>query len=128
MLAGLAFCEMLSQYVRAAIHGVLRGSPGWSAAVCDPNPHRPFARSRKYVVSQARKRHINVNFFVLLVPVFTGFVPGTHPVCPWDKSGEKLGQTQEFSSFYTVEARFHPVCPWDNPGDEGRRRKFIERA
>ena len=24
----------------------LRGSPGGSAAVCDPNPPRPFARSR----------------------------------------------------------------------------------
>ena len=67
-------------------------------------------------LNQARKRHININFFVRLVPVFTGFVPGTNPVCPWDKSGEKQGQTQEFSSFYTVEARFHWVCPWDKPG------------
>ena len=81
---------------------------------------------------QARKRRININFFVRLVPVFTEFVPGTNPVCPWDKSGEKLGQTQEFSLFYTLEARFHRVCPWDKPGlslgqsgDEGRHRKFM---
>ena len=73
--------------------------------------------------SQARKRHININFFVRLVPVFTGFVPGTNPVCPWDKSGEKQGQTQEFSLFYTVEARFHRVCPWDKPGlSQGQSR------
>ena len=72
---------------------------------------------------QARKRHININFFVWLVPVFTGFVPGTNPVCPWDKSGEKQGQTQEFSLFYTVEARFHRVCPWDKPGlSQGQSR------
>ena len=71
----------------------------------------------------ARKRHININFFVRLVPVFTGFVPGTNPVCPWDKSGEKQGQTQEFSLFYTVEARFHRVCPWDKPGlSQGQSR------
>ena len=72
---------------------------------------------------QARKRHININFFVRLVPVFTGFVPGTNPVCPWDKSGEKQGQTQKFSLFYTVEARFHRVCPWDKPGlSQGQSR------
>ena len=69
------------------------------------------------------KRHININFFVRLVPVFTGIVPGTNPVCPWDKSGEKKGQTQEFSLFYTVEARFHRVCPWDKPGlSQGQSR------
>ena len=42
VLAGIAFCEMLSQYPQSAFHGVLRGSP----LVCDPNPLRPFARSR----------------------------------------------------------------------------------
>ena len=73
--------------------------------------------------SQARKGHININFFVRLVPVFTGFVPGTNPVCPWDKSGEKQGHTQEFSLFYTVEARFHRVCPWNKPGlSQGQSR------
>ena len=77
----------------------------------------------KHPKIQARKRHININVFVRLVPVFTGFVPGTNPVCPWDKSGEKQGQTQEFSLFYTVEARFHRVCPWDKPGlSQGQSR------
>ena len=66
--------------------------------------------------SQARKRHININFFVRLVLDFTGFVPGTSRVCPRDKSGENLGQPQGFSLFYTVEARFHRVCPRDKPG------------
>ena len=45
MLVGLVFCEMLSQYPQSAFR-VLRGSPGGSAAVCDPNPPRPFARSK----------------------------------------------------------------------------------
>ena len=73
--------------------------------------------------AQARKKHININFFVRLVPVFTGLVPGTN----WDKSGENQGQTQEFSLFYTVEARFHRVLslgqtrfvPGTNPGTKG---------
>ena len=83
---------------------------------------------------QARKRHVNINFFVRLVPVFTGFVPGTNPVRPWDKSGEKQGSTQEFFLFYTVEARFHRVCPWDKPGlsrdnplGQERRRTKVSR-
>ena len=41
MLAGLVFCEMLSQYPRSAFQGSPR-----SAAVCDPNPPRSFARSK----------------------------------------------------------------------------------
>ena len=69
------------------------------------------------VIAQARKRHININFFVWLVlgrprvcpGDFTGFVPGTKPC-------ENLGQTRVFSLVYTVEARFHRVCPWDKPG------------
>ena len=79
---------------------------------------------------QARKRHININFFVRLVPIFIGFVPGTNPVCPWDKS-EKQGQTQEFSLFYTVEARFHRACPWDKPGlsqGQSRGRRAARRV
>ena len=59
---------------------------------------------------QARKRHININFFVRLVlgrprvcpGDFTGFVPGTNPVKTWDKPG--------FSPY------FHRICPWDKPG------------
>ena len=39
MLAGLAFCEMLSQYPQSASHGVLRGSPGGSAAVATQTLH-----------------------------------------------------------------------------------------
>ena len=46
MLAGLAFCEMLSQYPQSAFHGVLRGVARGAAAVCDPNTPCPFARSR----------------------------------------------------------------------------------
>ena len=48
MLAGLVFCEMLSQYTQSAFQGSPRvaGGGGAAAAVCDPNPPRPFARSR----------------------------------------------------------------------------------
>ena len=56
----------------------------------------------------------------LFCPVGLGTTPGLsrgfHRVCPWDKSGENLGETRVFSLFYTVEARFHRVCPWDKPG------------
>ena len=52
-------------------------------------------------VSQARRRHININFFVRLVlgrprvcpGDFAGFVPGTNPVKTWDKPG--------FSPYFT---------------------------
>ena len=43
MLAGLAFCE----YPQSAFQGFCRGHQKRSAAVCDPNPPRPFARYRK---------------------------------------------------------------------------------
>ena len=46
MLAGLVFCEMLSQYPQSAFQGSPRVAGGGSAAVGDPNPPRPFARSR----------------------------------------------------------------------------------
>ena len=45
MLAGLASLEMLSQYPQSAFYGS-PGVAGGSGAVCDPNPPRPFARSR----------------------------------------------------------------------------------
>ena len=44
MLAGLAFCEMLSQYPRSCFSGARGGHQRRSVAVCDPNPPRPFAR------------------------------------------------------------------------------------
>ena len=44
MLAGLVFREMLSQYPQSAFQGSPRMAG--SAAVCDPNPPCPFARSR----------------------------------------------------------------------------------
>ena len=56
----------------------------------------PEAHAQKIdFVNQARKRHININFFVRLV----------------------LGQTRVFSLFYAVEARQTRVCPWDKPGE-----------
>ena len=46
VLAGLAFCEMQTQYPRSAFQGLCGGHQRWSAAVCDPNPPCPFARYR----------------------------------------------------------------------------------
>ena len=46
MLAGLALFEMLSQYPRSASQGFCGDHQRGSAAVCDPNPPRPFARVR----------------------------------------------------------------------------------
>ena len=46
MLAGLAFYEMLSQHPWSAFQGSAGVTRGGSAAVCDPNPPRPFARYR----------------------------------------------------------------------------------
>ena len=51
--AGLAFCEMLSQYPQSAFQGSAGVSRG-SAAVCDPHPPRPFARYRLDVSSKGK--------------------------------------------------------------------------
>ena len=73
-----------------------------------------FSRAPK---SQARKRHINVTFFVRLVlgrprvcpGDFTGFVPGTNRVKPWDKPG--------FSPYFTQWKPGKPgFVPGTNPG------------
>ena len=73
-----------------------------------------------------KKRHININFFW---PVGLGMTPvlsrGFHRVCPWDKSGENLGQTRVFSLFYTVEARF---VPGTNPGTKGGTESLCEKS
>ena len=78
---------------------------------------RPQKWSRQKPYYSGKKKAHKLNFFC---PVGLGTTPGLsrgfHRVCPWDKSGENLGQTRVFSLFYTVEARFHPVCPWDKPG------------
>ena len=112
-------------------------SPGNSPGKDLPDSSRlPGDRPRDFwqvpgLSDQARKRYININFFVRLVLGFTGFVPGTNPVCPWDKPGENLGQTQVFSLFYTVEARFHRVCPWDKPSSslgQSRGRREAQRV
>ena len=94
----------------------------------------PFPITKSFnTVCQARKRHININFFVRLVlgrpqvcpGDFTGFVPGTNPVKIWDKSGLSPYFTQWKPDFPGFVPGTNPVCPWDNPGDEGRHRKFM---
>ena len=45
-MQGLRTCEMPSQYLLKGFRGFARGS----AAVCDPNPPRPFARHRCHTV------------------------------------------------------------------------------
>ena len=41
-----SFCEMQTQYPQSAFQGSSGGPQRRSAAVCDPNPPRPFARYR----------------------------------------------------------------------------------
>ena len=38
------FCEMLAQCPQSAFQGVSGGRQGGLAAVCDPNPTRPFVQ------------------------------------------------------------------------------------
>ena len=77
----------------------------------------------------------------LFCPVGLGTNPGLsqgyHRACPWDKSGENLGQTRVFSLFYTVEARFHRVCPFLGqtgfvpgtiPGTKGGTESLCEKS
>ena len=73
---------------------------------------------------QARKRHININFFVRLVLGRPRVCPGDSTgFVPWDKPGEILGQTRAFSLFYTV--------PWDKPGlslGQSRGRRAAQKV
>ena len=62
MLAGLAFCEILSQYPRPAFQGFCRGDQRESAAVCNPNPPRPFARYR-FLESAETPLFVQINVF-----------------------------------------------------------------
>ena len=82
--------------------------------------------------TQARKRHININFLVRLLLGHPGNVPGTNRVCPRDKVGLFQGQTQVFFLFYTAEAQFvpgtNPVCPWDIPGTKGGRQSSCVKS
>ena len=73
MLAGLAFCGMLSQYPRSAFQGFCRGHQRGSAVVCNPNPPRPLARyrgnRRKLQILEGNRRFwhelISMNFLQL---------------------------------------------------------------
>ena len=82
--------------------------------------------------TQARKRHININFLVRLLLGHPGNVPGTNRVCPRDKVGLSHGQTQVSFLFYTAEAQFvpgtNPVCPWDIPGTKGGRQSLCVKS
>ena len=76
----------------------------------------PYFESQQDLNSGKKKAHKHKFFCPVGLGTTPGLSRGFHRVCPWDKSGENLGQTQVFSLCYTVEARFHRVCPWDKPG------------
>ena len=68
---------MLSQYPQSAFQGVLRGALGGSAAVCDPNPPRPFARSRLEIgINHLTKGRFRRRVVLANVPSFRSLVPG----------------------------------------------------
>ena len=78
---------------------------------------------------QARKRHINIIFFVRLVlgrprvcpGDFTGFVPGTDPVKTWDKPG--------FSPYLTQwKPDFTGFVPGTIPGTKGGTESLCEKS
>ena len=81
----------------------------------------PFLRS--FPGNSGKKKAHKHKLFCPVGPSFHRICPRDKPSLSLDKSGEKQGQTQEFSLFYTVEARFHRVCPWDKPGlSQGQSR------
>ena len=92
--------------------GILPGCPG------PPKSSKSLCAKRLCsLISGKKKVHKHKLFGPVGLWVFTGFVPGTNPVCPWDKSSEIRRQTQVFSLFYTVEARGKPeFVPGTNPG------------
>ena len=96
---------------------------------------RPFQGSwclwPRKSISGKKKAHKHKFFCPVGLGTTPGLSRGFHRVCPWDKSGENLGQTRVFSLFYTVEARFHRVCPWDKPGlslGQSRGRRAAQKV
>ena len=75
-----------------------------------PNSPTGGSANLRARLSQARKRHININFLVRLL----------------------LGQTQVFSLLYTMEAQFvpgtNPVCPGDIAGTKGGRKSLCVKS
>ena len=81
--------------------------------------------------SGKKKAHKHKLFCPVGLGTTLGLCRGFQRVCPWDKSGENLGQARVFSLFYTVEARFHWVCPWDKPGlslGQSRGRRAAQKV
>ena len=81
----------------------------------------PKIREKYRTNNQARKRHININFFVRLVLGRPGFVPGIFSpglsVKTWDKPGFSPYFTQWKPGKPGFVPGTNPVCPWDNPGE-----------
>ena len=87
--------------------------------------------ARPSQLSGKRRAHKHKLFCSVGLGTTPGLSRGFHRVCPWDKSGENLGQTRVFFLFYTVEARFHRVCPWDKPGlslGQSRGRRAAQKV
>ena len=86
--------------------------------------------------NQARKRHVNISFFVRLVLGRPRVCPGISPCLSlgqirwttWDKPGFSPYFTQWMPDFTGFVPGTNPVCPWDSPGDEGRHRKLGHRS
>ena len=95
--------------------------------------HKVFHSSN---VNEARKRHININFFVRLVlgrpracpGDFTGFVPGTNPVKTWDKPGVAPYFTQWKPGKPGFVPGTNPVRPWDNPRTKGGTESLCDKS
>ena len=89
MLAGLALCEMPSQYPRSAFQGFPTGvTKGGSAAVCDPNPPRPFARCRlKKIITKALRDEEQIGNNKYGMQVY-----GRHQLCTEQDDGYRVGQ------------------------------------
>ena len=108
---------------------------GTSRTSRDSPPNRPRHTSEAHRPANPPSGKRKAHKHKLFCPVGLGTNPGLswgfHRVCPWDKSGENLGQTRVSSLFYTVEARFHRVCPWDKPGlslGQSRGRRAAQKV
>ena len=97
-----------------------------------PDPKIP-SKMLKFPKIQARKRHININFFVRLVlgrprvcpGDFTGFVPGTNSLKPGTNLGFLLILHSGSPANPGLSQGRTRVCPGDKTGAEGRHRKFM---
>ena len=128
MLAGLAFCEMLSQHPQSAFQGLSGGRRGFSSSL-RPKPSASICSVWTRASKKAHKHELFGPVALGTAPGTsrgqTGFVPGTSPLCPRDKPRVSPYFTQWKPSLLQEQTEF---VPGTIPGTKGGRKSLCVKS